>query len=77
MADAKEILLRLVEYRRRELRAESVLNSAQSRYWNYIVNMFPQYNSERYHFECHDGENFIVDEETGSEIYYLPNGFKL
>lgn len=77
MTNAKEVLIRLAEYRRRELRAESVLNSAQSRYWNYIVNIFPQYNSERYHLECRAGENFIVDGETGSELYYLPNGFKL
>lgn len=75
MTDAE--LYRLSEWKKRELRAESVLKNAQSRYWNCIIQFFPQYNSERYHLECHDGENFIVDGEAGTEIYYLPNGFKL
>lgn len=77
MANNDDILCKLAEYRQKELRAESALDTAQSQYWNHIIQLFPQYNSERYHLECRAGENFIVDSETGSEIYYLPNGFKL
>lgn len=50
----------------------------EARYWKCIRANFPQYDDDRYHLESHSGgETFIVDETNGSEIYYLPNGFKL
>ena len=50
----------------------------EARYWRCILENFPQFADDRYHLESHGGgETFIVDEMTGSEIYYLPNGFKL
>lgn len=77
MTNEEEILCRLAEYKKREARAEYILSNAQWRYWRYILKNFPQFRDSKYHLECHAGENFIVDGETGSEIYYLPNGFKL
>lgn len=49
----------------------------EARYWRCIRENFPRFNDDRYHLESHGCEVFIVDEMTGSEIYYLPNGFKL
>lgn len=51
--------------------------SSEAMYWKCIIKNFPQYDNDKYHLECQESETFIVDESTGSEIYYLPNGFKL
>lgn len=52
-------------------------DASEARYWLCITMYFPQFADDRFHLESHNGETFIVDEKTGSEIYYLPNGFKL